>query len=43
MGIETVQYYAALRNAVGGPNNVPPPKRDPIPEESKNPLDHKRC
>jgi len=41
MGTDTTQYYAALRNAVGGPNNVPSPKRDVIPDDLKNPLDHK--
>jgi hypothetical protein len=40
METETAQYYAALRNAVEEPNNVPPPKRDVI-KDGKNPLDHK--
>ena len=37
LGTETIQYYGALRNAIGQPTDVPPPEHDVIPAVSRSP------
>ena len=42
LGTETIQYYGALRNAIGQPTDVPPPEHDVIPAGFQIPTDHHR-
>jgi len=42
LGTETIQYYGALRNAIGQPTDVPPPEHDVIPASFQIPTDHHR-
>lgn len=42
LGTETTQYYAALRNTIGRPTDVPPCENDVVPTDLKIPTDHNR-